>query len=190
VQNFFYAYNNEGDFMDTEERQRCMRGCVETAASLVCCTRVELGWFGKVEKVLSKVLSKLGDKERTNDPLTIISNPLFTVRWTCLSLVAIWKMVDANMLQELTKFALDVFARLHTDYYGISNTMALMAIAQRINGYLMKAWAPAVDLYLAFDSEPWSLSRTESDIIPIFYSHEGSISGLERIANEAVGVEH
>jgi hypothetical protein len=36
--------------------------------------------FGKVEKVLSKVLSKLGDKERSSDPLTIISNQLFTVR--------------------------------------------------------------------------------------------------------------
>jgi hypothetical protein len=189
VQNFFHAYNNEGDFMDTKERQRRMRGCVETAASLVCCTRVELGLFGKVEKVLSKVLSKLGDKERTNDPLTIISNPLFTVRWTCLSLVAIWKMVDANMLQELAKFALDGFARLRTDY-GISDTMALMAIAQRIDGYLMKAWAPVVDLHQAFDSEPWSQRRTEEDIITILNSHEESISELERIASEVVGVEH
>jgi hypothetical protein len=120
-----------------------MRGCVETTASLVCCTRVELGLFRKVEKVLSKVLSKLGEKEQTNDPSTIISNPLFTVRWTCLSLVAIWKMVYANMLQEQAKFALDRFARLHTEY-GIPDTMALMAIAQRINGYLMKAWVPVV----------------------------------------------
>ena len=86
VRNSFYAYNNEGDFMDTTERRRRMRECVETAASLVCYTRVELGLFGEVEKVLSKVLSKLGDKEKTNNTLTITSNPLFTVRWTCLSL--------------------------------------------------------------------------------------------------------
>ena len=67
--------------------------------------------------------------------------------------------------------------------------MSLMAIAQRIDGYRMKAWAPVVDLYLAFDSEPWSLSRTESDIITILNSREESTSELERIANEAVGVE-
>jgi Family of unknown function (DUF6535) len=85
VRNFFYAYNNEGNFMDTEEQQRRMRGCVETAASLVCCTGVELGLFGEAEKELGRGLSKLGDKERTNDPSTIISNPLFSVRWTCLS---------------------------------------------------------------------------------------------------------
>ena len=188
VRNFFYVYNNEGDFMNTKERQRLIRGCVETAASLVCCTRVELGLFGKAEKVLSKVLSKLGNKERTNNPSTNISNPLFTVRWTCLSLVTIWKMVDANMLQELAKFALDGFARLHTDF-GIPDTNDLMTIAQRIDGHLMKAWAPVVELHQAFDSEPWSLSRTESDIIAILNSREDLISKLERIACEASGVE-
>ncbi|KAF8492147.1 hypothetical protein F5888DRAFT_1731188 [Russula emetica] len=188
VRNFFYAYDNEGDFMDTEERQRRMRGCVETAASLVCCTGVELGLFGKVEKILSKVLSKLGDKERTNNPLTIISNPLFTVRWTCLSLVAIWKMVYTNKLREQAKFALDGFARLHIEY-GTPDTMALMDIAQRIDRYLMKAWASVVDLHLAFVSEPSSISRTKPDIIRILKSREESISDLERIANEAVGVE-
>jgi hypothetical protein len=188
VRNFFYAYNNEGDFMDSKERQSRMRGCVETAASLVCCTRVELGLFGKVEKVLSKVLSKLGNKEQTNDPLTIISNPMFTVRWTCLSLVAIWKMVDANMLQELAKFALDGFARFRTEY-GTTHTMDLMAIAERIDGYLMKAWAPVVDLHLAFDSEPWSQRRTTPEIITILNSREESILELERIAYEAAGVE-
>ena len=188
VQIFFYAYNNEGDSTDTKERQKRLRGCIETAASLVCCTRVELGLFGEAEKVLSKVLSKAGDKERTNDPLTIISNPLFTVRWTCLSLVTIWKIVDANMLQELAKFALNGFERLHTDY-GIQGTMALMDIAQKIDGYLMKAWTHVVDLHLAFDSEPWSPSRTESEITTILNSRKESISGLERIADEAVGVE-
>ena len=187
VRNFFYAYNNEGDFMDTKERRTRMRGCVETAASLVCCTRVELGLFGKVEKVLSKVLSKLGDKEETNNPLTIMSNPLFTVRWTCLSLVAIWNMVDANMLQELAKFALDGFARLHTEY-GTPDTMTMMAIAHRIDVYLMKARASVLDLHLAFDSER-SLDRTESDVIRILNSRKKSISELERIANEADGIE-
>ena len=188
VRNFFNTYGNEGDFMDTKERQRYMRRCVETAASLVCCTGVELGLFGKIESVLSKVFSQLGDKERTNDPLTIRSNPSFTIRWTCLSLVTIWKMVDASMLQELAKFALDGFARIHTDR-GIPDTMALMAIAERIDGYLMKAWAPVVELYQAFDSEPWILRRTESDIIAILNSREESISELERIAIEAGSVE-
>jgi len=188
VRNFFYAHNNEGDFMDPKERHKRMRRFVETVASLVCSTRVELGLFGRVEKGLSKILSKLADEERPNDPSTVISNPLFTVRWTCRSLVAVRKIADANMLQELANFALGGFARLHTEY-GISNTATLMAIAQRIDGFRMKACAHVVDLFLAFDSEPWSLSRTESDIIEILNSRKKSISELERVADEAVGME-
>ena len=192
VQNIFYAYNNEGDFMDTEERQRRMRGCIETAASLVCCTRVELSLFGKVEKVLSKVLSKLGkDKEQTNNgSLTIISNPFFTIRWTCLSLVAIWKMVDANMLQELAKFALDGFSRLHADY-GIPDTMDLMDIAQRIDWLSDESMGACCgSLSSILTPSHCSPSRTGLDIVIILNSREESISELEHIASEAVGVEH
>jgi hypothetical protein len=181
VRYFFGTYSNEGDLMDTKERRRRMRGCVETAASLVCCTEVELGRFGEV----GEVLSEMGDKERTNDPLTIRSNPSFTVRWTCLSLVAIWNMVDGNRVQELARFALDGIARFQTEY-GAPDTMALAA-AQRIDDYLMKAWEPVVELHLAF--EPWSQNRTESDIRRILNDHDASILELERIAIEAVGVE-
>ena len=187
VRNFFSTCNDGGDFMDTEERHRRMRGYVETAASLVCCTRVELGLSGSVERGLIKVLGKLGNKERINDPSTLISNPLFTVRWTCLSLVAIRKSADANMLQGLAAFVLDGFTRLHTEY-GVPDTMALMFVGQRIDNYMKKAWSSVVDLQVAFHSEPGSLSR-KSDIIRILNSREESISELERIANEAIGVE-
>jgi hypothetical protein len=192
VRYFFETYKDEGNFMDVGiGRIRRMRGYVETAASLVCCTGVEVGLFGEVGEVLSEV----GDKEKTNNPSKIRSSPLFAVRLTCLSLVAIRKMVDDNglRLQELAKFALDGFARLHvaTEYgiIGIPDTMALMDIAQGIDDNLMKAWASVVDLHQAFDSEPWSRRRTESDIIMILNSRGESISELERIANEAAGVE-
>jgi hypothetical protein len=187
VRYFFETYKDEGNLMDTGKgHTRRMRGYVETAASLVCCTGVELGLFGEVGEVLSEV----GDNEHTNDPSKIRLSPLFAVRLTCLSLVAIRKMINDKglRLQELAKFALDGIARLHTDY-GIPDTTALMAIAERIDGYLMKAWAPVFDLHVAFDSKPWSVSRTESDIIGILRNHEHSISELERIATDAGGVE-
>ena len=177
VRNFFYGYKTEGDSMDTKERRRRMRGYVETAASLVCCTRVELGLFGEVEKVLSKLLSQQGIEEQTNNSSTIISNPMFTVRWTCLSLVAIWKIVSANRLQELAKFSLDGIARLHTEY-GIPDMTDLMAVGQRIDDYLTNAWESVVDLPLSFDPEIWG----QSDII-------GILNELERISDDAGGME-
>ena len=181
VQYFFETYSNEGDSMDPEERRRRMRGCVETAASLVCCSAVELDLFGEVGEV-GEVLSALGDKERTNDPSTISSNPSFTVRWTCLSLVATWKMINGSRLQELAKFALDGITFSQLDY----DTMGLTA-AQRIDDYLKKAWASVMDLLLAL--EPWSQDKTGIlEIKGILSSREASIKELERIAVEADGV--
>jgi hypothetical protein len=128
-------------------------------------------------------------KKKINNPLKIISSPSFAVRFTCLSLVAIRKMVDDNGLglQELAKFALDGIAHLQTDYVHRQDTMALTAIAQRIDDYLTQAWAPIVDLHQAF--EPWDLNRTGSDIKLVLNSHRESILELERIAIEAEGVE-
>ena len=181
VRYFFRTYINEGDSLNAEERLRRMRVFVETAASLVCCTDVELGLFGEV----GEVLSELGDKERTNDPLTIISNPLFTMRWTCLSLVGIRKMVDGNKIKQLSKFALDGIAQFQAGF-GDPDARALMA-AQRFDDYLKSAWAPVVELHLAL--EPWDLNRTELEVREILNSHEASVSELEHIASEAEGVE-
>ena len=183
---FFETYKDEGKFIDTKiGRTRRMRGYVETTASLVCCTGVELGLLGEVGEVLSEV----GDNENTNNPSMIRSNPSFAMRLTCLSLVAIRKMVNDNRLrlQELAKFALDRISNLQTDYGYHQDTTALMAVAQRIDDYRTKAWEHVVDLHLAFDSR--SLNRTESDIKQVLNSHIESVSELERIATEAGGVE-
>ena len=174
VRYFFETYSIEGDLMDTKERRRRMRGCVETAASIVCCTGVKLVSFGEVEEVLSD----LGDKERTNDPLTIISNPLFTVRWTCLSLVAIQKMLDSDRVQEQARMALDGIARFQT---GFGNPDTLTA-AQRIDYYLKDAGEHVLKLHVAF--EPWTQARSNSEIKGILSSHEASIRKLEGIAIE------
>jgi hypothetical protein len=177
------TYSSEGDFMDAKDRRRRMRLCVETVASLVCCTDVELGLFGEVGEV-GEVLSDLGDKERTNDPLTTRSNPSFTVRWTCLSLVAIWNMLDSNEVQQLARFSLDGIARFQTGHGGPGAT-ALTA-AQEIDDDLERGWASVVQLRLA---KPWGQNRTELEIREILNTHEEHILELENIAIKAVGVE-
>ena len=185
VWHFFGTYLNETDFINAEERLRRMRIVVETVASLVCCTDVELGLFRVGPGRVGEVLSELGDKERTNDPLTIISNPLFTMRWTCLSLVGIRTMIDGNQIKQLSKFALDGITHFQT---GFDNPdVGALTAAQRLDGYLKSAWAPVVDLYLAF--EPWDLNRTESEVREILNSHEESVLELEHIASETEGVE-
>jgi hypothetical protein len=104
MRNFFES-ESEGDFMESKVQRTRMRGCIETATPLVCCADVPLGSFRVGE--VAEVLSKVGDKQQTNNSLSIKSNPLFTVRWTCLSLVAIKQIVNDEQLQQLANMALD-----------------------------------------------------------------------------------
>jgi len=178
------VFENEGDFTDMTKIQR-MRGCIETTASLVCCAGVELGSFGEVTRVLSKV----GDKEGTNDSLTIKS--LFTVRWTCLSLVAIRQKVTDKGVQQLATLALDSIAYFQTNS-GSQDimTMALTA-AQKMDDDLKKAWGAILDLRLASVSWSQDQDRAESEIRSILQGCESSIQELENITTDsgAAGLE-
>ena len=174
----------EGSSADTDVRRRHTRECVETMASLVCLTDVELGSFGQVGEVLSEV----GEKEQTDGRSTRL-NPLFTVRWTCLSLVAIKQMVNDSRLQEITKFTLDGIALFQTNFGSRENVAMALTATQKMDDYLKRAWAAVLDLRLAL--EPWGLnqSRTESEIRGILNSRAASIHELESIAAEAAELE-
>ena len=182
VRSVFETYSHGGDSMNKEARRRRMHGCIETVAALVCCTDVQLGWFGDV----GEVLSELGHTEGTNELSTIRTYPSFAVRWTCLSLVSVRQMVkvEGNRVRELAGFAVSGIARFPSDY-GEPDALALKG-AQRIDDYLKKAWEHVEDLHRAF--EPWSLNRTEEEIKDIIRDRVASISDLGRIEGEADGI--
>jgi Family of unknown function (DUF6535) len=182
VRYLFETYHNEGDSMDEARRSR-VHGYIETAASLVCCTEVQLRWFGEVGEVLSDV----GQTEKINKLSTIRSHPSFAVRWTCLSLVAIRQMVmvEGSRVRALAGFAVSGIARFQLDY-GAPDTAAFNG-AQRIDGYLKTAWQHIENLHRT--SKPGDLNRTEEEIEEILRDREVSISELERIEIEAGGIE-
>ena len=134
VQSVFETYDHGGDSMNKEARRRRMHGCIDTAAALVCCTDVQLGWFGDV----GEALSELGHTEGINELSTIRTHPSFTVRWTCISLVSVRQMVmiKGNRVRELSGFAVRGVARFQSDY-GDPDALALKG-AQRID--YLKAW--------------------------------------------------
>ena len=186
VRNFFES-ESEGDFMGSKVQRTRMRGCIETVASLVCCADVKLDSFGEVAEVLSKV----GGKEQTNKSLSIRSNPLFTARWTCLSLVAIRQIVNDEKLQELANMALDGIAHFQTNLGSRDTVKMALTAAQKMDEDLKKAWEAVLDLRLAL--EPWSQNKnkTEAEIRSILTLNtcEASIQELERVAMEAVGLK-
>jgi Family of unknown function (DUF6535) len=185
VRQLFEAYNHNTDSMNEAERKR-MHGCVETMACLVCCADVPPSWFGEVEEI-GEVLSEVGHNERINESLAIRSNPSFAVRWTCLSLVAIRQilMAEGNRVRELVGFAVSGIARFQLDY-GAPDSPAFNG-AQRIDKYLKTAWEHVEDLHRTF--ELWDQTRTGEEIRNILEGCESQISELERIGNEANGMD-
>ena len=182
VQYLFGTYNKEGHSMNKEVQRKRIRGCIEAAASFVCCTDIQLGRFGEVGEVLSEV----GHTEKINDLSIIRSNPSFAVRWTCLSLVAIRQMVmvEGNRVSELASFAVSGIARFQSGY-GAPDDAALDG-AQRIDSCLKTAWKHVEYLHKTFGT--WDQKRTEEEIKAILCDCESQISGLEQVTNEANGI--
>jgi hypothetical protein len=183
----FEAYNSNS--MNKEALRRCMQGCIETVASLVCCTNinVQLDWFGEVGEVLSEVCPTEG----VNELSKIRSNPSFTVPWTCLSLVCIRKKVMVEgRIPELAGFALNGIARFRSD----APDAATLQGPQGVDEYLKMAWEHVEDLHQAF--EPWDHWQgwtgdeiRKIEIRNILDGCEAQISELERIGIEASGMD-
>ena len=169
--------------MTIEARRKHMHGCTEAAASLVFYTDIGLDQFGEV----GQVLSELGSTERIHDVSTIKANPSFAIRWTCLSLIAIWQMVtdEGNRVQGLAGSAVSGIARFQLGYGG-RDAEALDG-AQRIDKYLETAWVHVEDIGRTF--WPWHESRTKREIRGILGGCEFQILELERMENEAMGMD-
>ncbi len=189
MRSLFEAYNS----MNREARRGRMQGCIEAVASLVCCTNVQLGWFGEVGEVLSEVCPTDSEGVKgVNELSEIRSNPSFTVRWTCLSLMCIRQkvMVEGNTIPELAESAWSGIDRFRSD----APDAATLQGPQGIDEYLKMAWKHVEDLHQAF--EPWDLWQDwtgdeirKIEIRNILDGCEAQISELERIDIKASGMD-
>ena len=155
-----------------------MRACVEAAASLVCCTDFQLDWFGEV----GKLVSELGSIENINSSPTTTSDQSFVIRWTCLTLVSVQRILGNDSDRSvLAGYAVSGLAQIESEY-GKPGARS----AQKIEDRLKMAWKPVEEL-LAF--EPLTQKRTREQVEEILRNHEQQISDLERIKVEADGLE-
>ncbi|KAI9461291.1 hypothetical protein BJY52DRAFT_1211179 [Lactarius psammicola] len=178
VRHLFETCNNHSYFENEGARRRRMRACVEATASLVCCIDFRLDWFGEV----GKLVSEIGHIEKINSPTTT-SDPLFIIRWTCLSLMDIQRILGANQLQVLAGYAVNGLVRFQHEQPDEAGREG----AQRIEECLKTAWECIEDLRRAF--EPRTKKRTREQVEEILRSHERQISELERIKVEADGMK-
>jgi hypothetical protein len=181
VRYLFETCKNHSYFANDEERHRRLRACVEAAASLVCCIDFKLDWFGEV----GKLVSEIGRIENINESPTTTSDQSFIIRWTCLSLVSVQRILNTNRLQVLAGYAVSGLGRFQPEYGKPDDTS--LKSAQKIEDCLKTAWKPAEEIRQAF--EPWTQKRTKEQVEEILRDHEQQISELERIKAEADSME-
>ena len=179
IRYLFETCNNHSSFPNEEARRRRMRACVEASASLVCCIDFRLEWLGEV----GKLVSEIGHIENINQSPATTSDPSFIVRWTCLSLVAVQRILGSNRLQVLAGYAVSGLARVE---YGQPDEAGWRG-AQKIEECLQTAWERAEELCRAF--EPWAQKRTTEQVEEILRNHERQILELERLSVETHGLE-
>jgi hypothetical protein len=167
------VYKNRKLFANNDLWQKRTRACIEATASLVCCAKAELAWFGGI----SKLLGEIGSFEKIRELSLAGTDELFVTRWTCLSLVAIRLILeDDKYVQHWSTQAMESFA--WADDTG--NDDALTGV-QKIDETVQKARGCLEGLYNA-------LRNTEDlteEVIEILRAHESQISELEQINIEA-----
>ncbi|KAI9433138.1 hypothetical protein H4582DRAFT_2101758 [Lactarius indigo] len=104
--------NNRSQFANDELWRKRSRGCVETVASLVFYTDVELELFGD----LGSLLSELGEFEKTHVLSATRYNESFVTRWTYLSLLVVTRGISNHgTIEGNAREAIDRLSRLQVE---------------------------------------------------------------------------
>ena len=168
------TWRHRGLSTSDEVWRRRTRACVETTTSLVCLANANLdGEFGDIVKLLGDT----GNVEKTRESSLVGMDQSFVKRWTCLSLMAIQRLLFGN---EQTSYLAMVAARVLEGEDIASDGQALTG-AQKIDVTFDKAWRCLQKLRSALYLE----NATDEQVKQTLRDHESHISELEHINIEA-----
>jgi hypothetical protein len=165
---FLETCKNRGLFANDDLWQRRTRACIETTASLVLCANAKLAWFGDI----TKLLEDIGSFENTRELSEKGMDQSFVMRWSCLSLVAIRKILEddwdvrSNAGEAVTSLA-------EEDNTGNNQAQTR---AQKADKTLQNA---RKHLHKLYDAMSKAENLTEAK--EILRDHESEISELEKI---------
>ena len=176
IRRLFETCNHRGPFVNQDEWRRRSRVCVETAASFVFCMDADISWFGDI----GKLLNDLGSAERTREVSASSLNRAFTTRWTCLSLVAIRKMLHSPQLE---RYVIGTIQTLGTLPLGNGSTP--FETVRRIDEQFAAAWDCVERLRQAFNA----LGEGNNSVERVEEVLSQYRPRLERIQDEADGMK-
>jgi len=166
---------NRNLFTSDELRLRRTRAFVETTASLVCCAGAEVGQFGDIVELLGDI----GSDQNVRESLTTGKDLSFVMRWTCLSLVAIRRVLDSYQSKEAAQGALQWLGTM-VDY----DILKEKSVERKINKTFDKASGYLNELCEVLGGKG---NLTEDKARQILRSHESQILELEHIDSDFFG---
>ena len=128
--------------LPTEEaRRKRARACVDASLSFVLSIDDDWEWFAEPE-IMSQALTYLGDVERIRDPTTPGFDASFAVRWTCMGLVAVRRMLNAPAVRTAARRVITCLAEVRGENGGDENEVAAKT-SVIIDRHLKSGWEAA-----------------------------------------------
>lgn len=146
IRHLFETCDHHESFTSDKEWRKRSRACVETAAPFIFCMDADISTFGNI----GRVLSDLGNVEKTRDVSPTSLNWSFISCWTCLSIVLIRKLLVSSDLQETALAATQPLLTFYeTDDYP-SPEMGLEPV-RKMDKQFVAAWHCVERLRVAFN---------------------------------------
>ena len=146
IRHLFETCDNHDSFTNDDEWRKRSRVCVEAAAPFIFRMDADISAFGDIRRVLSD----LGNAERTRDMSSTSLNWSFISCWTRLSIVLIRKLLDSSdLLQKTTLGAIQPLLTFYKDDDYHSPEMALKSV-RRMDEQFVAAWRCVEKLRVAF----------------------------------------
>ena len=167
--------------LPTEDaRRKRARACVDAALSLVLSMEHEWEWFAESE-IMAQMFVYLGDVERIRKAPTLDVESTFAVRWTCMSIITVHKMLQTSAVHDAAQRVISCLADGLGEEDGDPEDVAAMAAAT-IDQYMKTGWDAALTLHqeLTREVEP---DRAEERFREIMSYNKTEISELESMWN-------
>jgi len=186
IRRLFETCSNRRLFKDEDEWRVRARACTEAMALFVFSMGADISLIRHPGKVLSDIASSGGTREVSE----IKSNQSFAIRWTCLSLVIIRKLLNSSELQSYAHTTLQQLSAFHPED-GLDPTETALRTARSIDEQFAAAWNHVERLRQALNtSEEKDLTRgritkilrqNEPDLTPI----QEQVESMERLGMDA-----
>ena len=167
--------------LPTEDaRRKRAHACVDAALSLVLSMEHEWEWFAESE-TMAQVLIYLGDVERIREAPGLGFEPTFAVRWTCMTIITVRKMLRTSAVHDAAQRVVSRLADVRGEKDGNPDDVATKT-AGTIDQYLKTGWDSALTLHqeLTCEVEP---DRTEERFKEIMLYNKAEVAELESTWN-------